>query len=143
MGMTRFGRPMADETGSVKGKFGTPAILLADDEEVVRNVGSDILNILGFPTILASNGLEAAALYAQRHDEIGLIILDWYMPGLSGREVLERVWNVDKDAKVLIASGLGPPKELQDLMNSGHSIHLLQKPYLVKDLRDELARLLK
>ena len=118
-------------------------VLLADDEEVVRHVGSDILNILGYQTILARNGLEAATLYAQHHAAIGCIILDWYMPGISGMEALQRLWNVDKNAKVLIASGMGPPKELQELINAGHPIHLLQKPYLVKDLQNKLARLMK
>jgi len=134
---------MTKDTGSTAVKADTRTILLADDEEVVRHVGSDILNILGYQTILASNGLEAASLYAQHHAAIGCIILDWYMPGLSGMEVLQRLWNVDKKAKVLIASGMGPPKELQELINSGHPVQLLQKPYLVKDLQSELARLLK
>ena len=134
---------MANSTSAAAIKAETRTILLADDEEVVRHVGSDILNILGYQTILASNGLEAASLYAQHHEAIGCIILDWYMPGLSGMEVLQRLWNVDRNAKILIASGLGPPKELQELINSGHPVQLLQKPYLVKDLQSELARLLK
>ena len=134
---------MANGTSGAAVKADSTIILLADDEEVVRHVGSDILNILGYQTILASNGIEAASLYAQHHDTIGCIILDWYMPGLSGMEVLQRLWSVDKNAKILIASGMGAPKELQGLINSGHPVNLLQKPYLVKDLQNELTRLLK
>jgi CheY-like chemotaxis protein len=134
---------MTSEARQINSAGNASVILLADDEEVVRKVGRDILNILGYEAILASNGVEAAALYEQNHQRIGLIILDWYMPGISGSEVLQRVWKVNKDAKVLIASGMGPPREMQDLISAGHSVFLLQKPYLVKDLQTELARLLR
>jgi len=119
-----------------------PVILLADDEEVVRSVGRDILHILGYRVLLASNGVEAISVFQQHRKQIGLVILDWYMPGISGLEVLQKIWSIDHKAKVLIASGLGPPREMEDIERTGHRVCLLQKPYLVKDLQSELSRLL-
>ncbi len=119
-----------------------PIILLADDDEVIRNMGRDILHILGYNVILANDGEDTIQTYAQHRNEIAVIILDWHMPGLSGMEILQKLWSIDNDVKVVVATGLGMPREMESEKISSHKVSLLQKPYLVKDLQNELARLL-
>lgn len=120
-----------------------PTILLVDDEDVIRTMGRDILRVLGYQVILACDGEEAIKTYRERKDEISLILLDWHMPGMSGMEILENLWDLDDDVKVILSTGWGPPKEMEMIKNSGHIIGLLQKPYLVKDLQNEIASFLK
>jgi len=117
-------------------------ILLADDEEVIRMMGRDILRVLGYDVVLASNGMETVETYRNNRSDIDLILLDWHMPGLKGPEILEQIWEIDTSAKVILATGWGPPRELEELQSQGRDIGLLQKPYLVKDLQKEIAEFL-
>ncbi len=118
-------------------------ILLADDDEVIRTMGRDILHILGYEVILAANGEETVSLYAQNQAKIGVVLLDWHMPGLTGLEILEKLWAVNKAVKVILATGLGQPREMEAIRKTGHTVALLQKPYLVKDLQSEISHLLE
>jgi CheY-like chemotaxis protein len=118
-------------------------ILLADDDEVVRTMGRDILHILGYNVLLAGNGEDVINVYKESVDQINIVILDWHMPGMTGMEILEQLWVVNPNVKVILATGLGAPREMDAILKSGHIVSLLQKPYLVKDLQSEIARLLK
>lgn len=119
-----------------------PTIMLVDDEDVIRTMGRDILRVLGYQVILASNGEEAIQTYLEHKDDIALILLDWHMPGMAGMEILENLWNLNEEVKIILATGWGPPRELDQIKRSGHQIGLLQKPYLVKDLQNEIANFL-
>lgn len=119
-----------------------PVILLVDDDEVIRMMGRDILRVLGYQVMLASNGEETVKIYQENKDQIDLILLDWHMPGIGGIEILEQLWEIDEKVKVILATGWGPPREMDKIKKSGHLVGLLQKPYLVKDLQNEIAKFL-
>ena len=119
-----------------------PVILLVDDDEVIRMMGRDILRVLGYQVMLASNGEETVKIYQENKDQIDLILLDWHMPGIGGIEILEQLWEIDEKVKVILATGWGPPREMDEIKKSGHTVGLLQKPYLVKDLQNEIAKFL-
>lgn len=116
-----------------------PVILLADDEDVIRMMGRDILRVLGYEVMLAGNGEETIEIYRENCDKISLILLDWHMPGIKGIEILEKLWEIRDNVKVILATGWGPPKEMDEIRASGHQVGLLQKPYLVKDLQNEIS----
>ena len=120
-----------------------PLILLVDDDEVIRTMSRDILRVLGYEVLLAGSGEETITVYEQNKDQIALILLDWHMPGLSGMEILEKLWDINDDVKVIIATGWGPPRELEAIKKSGHIVDLLHKPYLVKDLQSGIAGILE
>ncbi len=119
-----------------------PFILLVDDEEVIRMMGRDILRVLGYQVMLASNGEETIKIYQENKDKIALVLLDWHMPGMKGAEILEKLWSIDDGVKVILATGWGPPREMEQIQKSGHTVGLLQKPYLVKDLQNSIAQYL-
>ncbi len=125
-----------------EGTKATPKILLVDDEEVIRMMGRDILRVLGYEVITASNGQETIEIYQKYRDQIDLILLDWHMPGMKGAEILEQLWAIDKSVRVILATGWGPPKELEEIRATGHIVGLLQKPFLVKDLQSEIVEFL-
>jgi two-component system, cell cycle sensor histidine kinase and response regulator CckA len=119
-----------------------PLILLVDDDDVIRTMGRDILRILGYDTLLAEHGDETIRIYREHHANIALILLDWHMPGMTGPEILEHLWEINKDVKVILATGWGPPREMDEIRKKGYNVGLLQKPYLVKDLQNEIAKYL-
>lgn len=130
------------EPTSAAPKDDSPVILLVDDDEVIRMMGRDILRVIGYQVILASDGEETIRVYRENKDRIALILLDWHMPGMKGTEILQELWAIRDSVKVILATGWGPPREMEDIQKSGHIVGLLQKPYLVKDLQTVIAQYL-
>ncbi len=65
---------------------GSETILFVDDEEIIRQLGADILEDAGYKVLLASGGEEAIQIYRKNRKKIALVILDMIMPGLGGKE---------------------------------------------------------
>jgi two-component system, chemotaxis family, chemotaxis protein CheY len=63
-------------------------LLSIDDSRTIRRVISGIGAMLGYEVLEAENGEVGLRVLAEQHDEIGLVLLDWNMPGMNGLEVL-------------------------------------------------------
>ncbi len=112
---------------------GKEKILLVDDEEVVREVGMRLLDILGFPVITASDGSSALAMLREHIGEIRFVLLDMTMPGLTGKETLTLIRKIAPTIKVIICSGYSEEdviKEFEGCDIAG----ILHKPYGSEDL---------
>jgi two-component system cell cycle sensor histidine kinase/response regulator CckA len=84
---------------------GMETILLAEDEEAVRQITSRILAVFGYRVLEASSGEEAMRLADTSRDKIHLLLTDVVMPGMSGRELADALRARDPDLKVLFQSG--------------------------------------
>lgn len=82
-----------------------PRILIVDDELDIRSTLAGILEDEGFQVRLASEG--AAALRAVRDDPPDMVLLDIWMPGMDGLEVLTKIKDLDADLPVVMISGHG------------------------------------
>ena len=80
-------------------------ILLVDDEEGIRALERRILERQGFKVMDAACGEEALEILAAHHGKIGMLITDWFMPGINGRELAEQVRQKQPDLPVLLVSG--------------------------------------
>ncbi|MBI5341816.1 MAG: response regulator [Deltaproteobacteria bacterium] len=80
-------------------------ILLVDDEEMIRSLAQQVLEVHGYSVVTAVDGQQAIDLYLDLRDRIDLVILDLTMPHLSGTEVLARIRTLDPHAKVILSSG--------------------------------------
>ena len=118
------------------------AILVIDDEEAVREAVADILALEGLPVLKAHDGESGIALYTERQAEIGLIILDLSMPGLSGQETLARLQAINPDVTVLLSSGYSA-YEVTDQLIDLHVTDFLQKPYNALHLINTVQTYLK
>lgn len=84
---------------------GTETVLLVEDEEAVRKLAKEILEMQGY-TVLAAQAGDQALQLCKRHDgPIHLLITDVVMPGMSGRELVERLSGKRPHLKVLYMSG--------------------------------------
>jgi two-component system, cell cycle sensor histidine kinase and response regulator CckA len=92
-------------SGSARPVSGKETILLADDEEMIRDLGRQILEIHGYRVITAVDGQEAIDTYIRDRARIDLVILDLTMPRLSGLEVMGRIREIDPEARILLSSG--------------------------------------
>ncbi|NCC24276.1 MAG: response regulator [Deltaproteobacteria bacterium] len=108
-------------------------ILVVDDERMIREIVTDILEDLGFKVVSAENGRKAVEIYHRRWREITLVLMDLVMPDMNGREAFEAMQSICPEAKIVFASGFSHGvgrKELEDRGAAG----FLSKPYKVADL---------
>jgi CheY-like chemotaxis protein len=112
---------------------GSGTILLVEDEDSLRELNHKLLESMGYTVIEAANGADAIRIVDQCRDEIQLLITDVVMPGMTGRELAERLVASHSRIKVLYVSGYTDDKILQML---APGVAFLQKPFS----RDSLAK---
>jgi len=117
--------------------FTDKLILIIDDEEDVRQVTAEILELSDMRVLEAANGLTGIELFRQHINEIDLILLDLSMPGMSGEEVLQQLWQLKPDVAVTLLSGYDQ-HEVTRRMGDGHMLSFLQKPYSMDGLLQEI-----
>jgi len=83
---------------------GSGTVLIADDQEVVRNFAERALRELGYRVLTASNGVDAVDIF-QQQKSIDLVVLDLRMPGLDGFGAFKRIMAIDPTARVVLSSG--------------------------------------
>ena len=122
----------AETEGAIQG---SETILLAEDEEMVRKLARQVLEMHGYQVLEAANG-GAALLICERHKEpIHLLITDVIMPEMSGRELADRLAQLRPEMKVLYMSGYTDNAIVhQGVLDEG--ANFIQKPFPT----DALAR---
>ena len=83
---------------------GTETLLVAEDEEIVRNLMKKILEKAGYKVIVADNGEEAVTRF-EEHDDISLVLADMVMPRKNGKEMLDEIRKIKPDTKAVFISG--------------------------------------
>ncbi|HXW69649.1 MAG TPA: PAS domain S-box protein, partial [Dissulfurispiraceae bacterium] len=95
----------AENTEVVAAKGGTETILIAEDNEDVRIVTRQVLEVAGYSVIEALDGEDAIGKFVKDKDNIHLVILDVIMPKKSGREVFDEIRKFKPYVRVLFSSG--------------------------------------
>jgi len=112
-------------------------ILLVEDEERVREVGQEMLKLLGYRVLTAANGQEALEVY-QSAGEIDLVITDMVMPEMGGKELVEALRKIAPHVRVLAITGYALAEEIEGLRRAG-ILSVVQKPLE----SDVLARIVR
>ena len=116
-------------------------ILLADDEEVVRIVGAEVLTSAGYDVVLAEDGQAAVEIFDRHLREWAMVVLDVAMPRLTGEQVFEHIHSRRPELPVALASGYS--SEEIDQRFAGKAIAgFLHKPFPCDDLVDLVEEIL-
>ena len=106
-------------------------VLIVDDEDDVREVTSEILQLSGLQTLTAANGMAALRLYAQHREQIDLVLLDLSMPGMTGEQVVKALWEIKPSLPIVLLSGYDE-HEVSRRLGENRQMAFLQKPYTVE-----------
>jgi PAS domain S-box-containing protein len=128
-------------TDSVVPQGGTETILLVDDDDSVRDVGTQMLVEYGYRVITASNGREALEIYSARRETISLVILDLFMPEMGGKECLRALLRMDPKVSVLVASGFTQNGQIAEALDSG-ARGFIGKPFDIPQLLEEIRKII-
>ncbi|HEX9047761.1 MAG TPA: response regulator, partial [Verrucomicrobiae bacterium] len=107
---------------------GSGTILVVDDESLLLTMADAILSDFGYKVLTASSGQKALDLLAQPNTKVDLIITDLVMPGLAGRELIERIRQQNNNVPVIAMSGFVLPEDKH--AQAGY----LQKPFTSTEL---------
>ena len=125
---------------AVEKPFSPLTILLAEDEDMVREISKTILESAGHEIIEAENGQVAVELFLQKCDEIDMLIFDAMMPVMNGSEAFSRIQKVAPDIPVLYCTGYSRDKLVKSFSEEGIT-DVLQKPYSAVDLLNAVENL--
>jgi DNA-binding NtrC family response regulator len=121
--------------------FGTETVLLVDDDDRIREMGRQMIEMGGYTVLLATSGEEALEIYSTGREQIALVILDLIMPGIGGSRCLEELLRRDPNVKVLVASGYSANGHAKGQESSG-ARGFVSKPYDAKDILKAIRRVL-
>lgn len=107
---------------------GKETILLAEDDESVRNMAVAILQHFGYEVIEAVDGEDAVIKYRKNREKINLLLFDLVMPKKSGNDAYDEIRKLNPEIKVLFASGIIPEITRQKSL-AGNKVAFIYKPY--------------
>jgi signal transduction histidine kinase/PAS domain-containing protein len=120
---------------------GSGKILVMDDEALIREVASDILDHLGYSAVVCPDGKAAVELYREAMttgEPFAAVLMDLTVPGgMGGQETMQRLIKMDKCVVGIVSSGYCNDAILSNYRDYGFS-GIVNKPYSL----EELARVL-
>lgn len=108
-------------------------ILIADDEESLRDIASRVLASAGYKVLVANDGAAAIQALRNRADEIRLVLTDVVMPGAGAEVIVEFLDTHGLEIPVVYTSGYSS-RHVSLKFLDGADIHLLRKPYNMQEL---------
>lgn len=108
-------------------------ILIVDDEPAIRDITKTSLESHEYQTLVASDGIEAIAIYAKYTDKISAVLVNLMLPGLDGLTTIRTLKKINPDVKIVATSGLIAKNKLGEIVNTGAAT-FLSKPYTINEL---------
>lgn len=115
-------------------------LLVIDDEDVIRTMVKEILEMLGYEVDTAADGYEGAAMYERNKDRYRGVLLDMIMPKINGREVFGMIRRINPDAKVIMISGFIDENHVDELYELGLDA-FVKKPFTIDGIVEALSAL--
>ena len=116
-------------------------ILLVDDEEAILSMSGSVLEAAGYRVLMASDGMSAISKYREYHHQVSAVLLDMMMPGLSGLQTMDALFEINPQIKIISCSGLRTVKRETEVMERGAAA-FLSKPYTDSQLLETLTQTL-
>lgn len=122
-----------DKTSISTFSLESSTIMVVDDEDIVRSIIVEMLELHKSKVVLASCGKDAIDYYKNNYKKVDLIFLDMVMPDYNGLETFRELKKINKDVKVIVLSGYSMNDEINKTIEEG-AIGFIQKPVSLKVL---------
>lgn len=124
----------------------TARILVMDDDEMVRDLTTEMLNRIGFSVETALHGKQAIEMYKQAleaGEPFAVVIMDLTIPGgIGGKEAIKDILAIDPDARAVVSSGYANDPVMANYADFGFK-GIAAKPYTMRTLQEVLGQVLK
>jgi CheY-like chemotaxis protein len=118
------------------GLSGQQTILVVDDEEMVLTMAQMVLSTYGYRVLTASSGEKAMNIIAKTPSVIDLLVTDMVMPGMNGRELIEKVRAASPATRIVCSTGCSPAQ------SGAADMDLLLKPFTSQQLLRKVKEVL-
>jgi nitrogen-specific signal transduction histidine kinase/CheY-like chemotaxis protein len=118
---------------------GEGTILVVDDEPLLRQVASRLLEKLGYQAIQAADGKMAVEIFQERGRQIDLVLMDMIMPGMNGCQTVQHLRALNPQVPIMLCSGYGDGKGKSLPPDVGY----ISKPYTLEVLSQKVAAALR
>jgi excisionase family DNA binding protein len=139
-GNWRFKKELLEKWTTQKSTVNGGAILVVDDDPMIRELLTDILEKQSCRVVGVASGEEALREIARQHFD--LVFLDLVLPGLKGTDTLKTLKEKDKDTVVVIITGYADEPIALEAMAMGPLL-LIRKPFRDKDILETLSMVMK
>ncbi|WP_088242388.1 PAS domain S-box protein [Calothrix rhizosoleniae] len=117
-------------------------ILVVDDESSITEITRASLEGYNYQTMIANDGIEAIAIFAQHKDKIHLVLMDMMMPSLDGLTAIRTMKKISPEVKIIASSGLMSSNKMNEAKAAGIKA-FLPKPYTVKELLHTIQQVIE
>jgi PAS domain S-box-containing protein len=121
---------------------GSGVILVVDDDETVRTVARQALELKGFQVMEAEDGRAAVALIRDHGDAVGVVLLDMTMPHMDGETAFREMRHIRPDLRVILSSGYNEMEAMNRFLGKGLK-GFIQKPYGPRELLAKIQKALE
>ena len=113
-------------------------VLIIDDEEYLRQILVDVMDINDIDSIAVDEGQKALEVYKRKKNEIGLVLIDLILPKETGIDTYKNLCKINPDVKVIFMSGLGDKDALQTMPNYEEFV-FLKKPFSMEEVTEKVV----
>ena len=117
-------------------------LLLIEDEPDVADLASEMLAEEGYRVVLAHDGFEALKIYERMGKQIGLVILDYFLPVIDGDAVFEELRSINPSVNVVLSSGFAEQTKIASMLAQGLR-GFIPKPYSRDKLLEQVRSTLE
>jgi CheY-like chemotaxis protein len=117
-------------------------ILLVEDELEIAELAATMLTDEGYKVVLAKDGFEALKIYQLIGKQIGLVILDFFLPVMDGDAVFDELRVLNPEVAVVLSSGFAEQSKLGNMLAQGLK-GFIPKPYTREKLLEQVRSTLE
>ena len=133
----------AEQRPKTTGKLrGSGTVLVVDDLDLVVDFAATFLEAVGYTVLTAKSAKEAIEVFKQPGRKIDLLFTDYNMGEETGEELIRKVVALSPGTRLILASGYLEVADRERLQNE-FDVHILGKPYNIREAAELIARLLQ
>ncbi len=116
-------------------------VMIMDDDEAIRDMVAESLKHYGYDVITFPTGDSGVEVYSKDPSAIKILIVDFLMPGLHGKELVMKLREIDPKARIILMTGYGEMRRVMDVAEET-KVRSLIKPFTVEAMLEALHRVL-